>query len=96
MHMRQEPEFFGEKELNLLYMGRKLRASLKVEKILNEGGIDYAVEPGYYQSGLLFRSTKIGAYFYVLPEDEARARMLLLEGGYKIFDGETVQGKLIK
>jgi hypothetical protein len=72
-------------------MGRKLKESLKVEKILDEGGIDYAVEPDYYQGGLLFRTTKIGAYFYVLPEDEERARSLLLENGQQPF--ESVAGR---
>ena len=60
--------------------------SLAVEKVLDEGGLDYAVEPDYYRSGLLFRSTKIGAYFYILPEDEPRARSLLLDRGYSPYE----------
>ena len=84
--MRRDPDFFEERELNLVYMARKLKESLAVEKVLDAGEMDYAVEPAYYQSGLLFRSTKIGAYFYVLPQDEDRARSLLREGGYKPYE----------
>jgi len=81
--MRRDPDFFEERELNLIYMAKRLKESLAVEKVLDAGGVDYAVEPAYYQSGLLFRSTKIGAYFYVLPQDEDRARSILSDSGYR-------------
>lgn len=84
--MRRDPEFFKEQELSLVYMARRLKESLAVEKVLDAGEVDYAVEPAYYQSGLLFRSTKIGAYFYVLPQDGDGARSLLREGGYKPYE----------
>jgi hypothetical protein len=84
--MRREPEFFGDKELNLVYMARRLKESLAVERVLDDGNLDYAVEPAYYLGGLLFRTTKIGAYFYVLPQEEDRARSLLLERGFKPYD----------
>ena len=84
--MRRDPDFFGEEELSLLYMARRLKESLAVERVLDAGALDYVVEPAYYQSGLLFRTTKIGAYFYLLPRDVDRARSLLLERGYKPYD----------
>lgn len=84
--MRRDPEFFEDRELVLVYMARRLKESLAVERVLDAGTVDYAVEPAYYQSGLLFRTTKIGAYFYVLPEDEDRARLLLRQGGYKPYE----------
>jgi len=87
--MRRDPDFFEDRELNLVYMARRLRESLAVEGVLDEGGMDYAVEPAYYQSGLLFRSTKIGAYFYVLPHDEERARSLLIVRGYEPYKPQT-------
>ena len=74
--MLRDQEFFEDRELSLVYMARRLKESLAVEKVLDAGEMDYAVEPAYYQSGLLFRTTKIGAYFYVLPQDEDRARYL--------------------
>jgi hypothetical protein len=75
--MRQDPDFFGDEELHLVYVARRLKESFRVEKVLDTGNLDYAVEPAYYQSGLLFRTTKIGAYFYVRPGDADRARSLL-------------------
>jgi hypothetical protein len=87
--MLRDQEFFEDRELSLVYMARRLKESLAVEKVLDAGEMDYAVEPAYYQSGLLFRTTKIGAYFYVLPQDEDRARYLLREGGYRPYDPPT-------
>ncbi|RPH37191.1 hypothetical protein EHM92_03335 [bacterium] len=81
--MKREPEFFGDQELVLVYMARSLRKALAVEKILDDAGLDYAVETGPYSSGILFFSHKVGAFFYLLPADEERARALLQENGYK-------------
>jgi len=81
--MRRESEFFGEKELVLVCMARRLKRALAMEKILDEGGFDYFLETGHYQSGLLFRTTKVGVFFYIAPEEAERARALLLEHGYR-------------
>ena len=71
--MRQSPEFFGDEELDLLYIGKKLKHSLRLEEALTAAGIDYAVEVDYYTGGVLFRSTRAGAFFYVRPDDRPRA-----------------------
>jgi hypothetical protein len=81
--MRREPEFFGETELELIIMARRLKHALAIEKILNERGVDYYLETGNYLSGLLFRTTKVGVYFYTTPQDANGARAVLEEGGYK-------------
>ena len=86
--MRREPDFFEDTELHLVYMARRLKESLAVERVLDDGGLDYVVEPAYYQSGLLFRTTKIGAYFYVLPQDVDRAHTLLTERRYKPYESQ--------
>jgi hypothetical protein len=54
--------------------------------MFNECGLNYALETAPYQSGLLFRSSRMGVLFYVTPETEGRARALLLERGYKAYD----------
>jgi hypothetical protein len=82
--MRREPEFFDDQELVLVYMARRLKHSLAVEKILDEGNVDYVLETGPYQSGLLFRSTKVGVYFYATSAEEGRVRALLSSRGYGI------------
>jgi hypothetical protein len=83
MEVRREPEFFGEAELDLLYMARRLREALKLETLLTEAGLDYLVETGSYTGGLLMRRELTGAFFYVAPEDLARARDLLLKNRYR-------------
>ena len=89
--MRREPEFFGETELVLIFMARRLKHALAIEKLLNERGIDYHLETGHYTSGLLFRTTKVGVFFYTTPEDADRALAFLKEGGYKF----EADGKLL-
>src|SRR5271169_5381709 len=81
--VRREPDFFGEIELPLVYLARALRDALKLEELLTAGGIDYLVETGTYTSGFLIRRELTGAYFYVSPADETRARDLLSANGFK-------------
>lgn len=81
--MRQPPEFFGDEELDLLYIGKKLRHSQRVEALLDEAGVEYAVEVDYYVGGVLFRSQRAGAFFYVRAEDFARAGAALGQAGFE-------------
>ena len=43
--MRQQSEFFGDVELDLIYVAKKLREAIKIEALLTAAGIDYFVEP---------------------------------------------------
>jgi hypothetical protein len=81
--MKRDSEFFGDRELVLVYMARRLKEALALEEALNQSGFDYAVETGEYQGGLLFPSMRAGAFFYVAPEMEAQTRRFLIENGYK-------------
>jgi hypothetical protein len=81
--VRRDSDFFGDVELPLLYLARALRDALKLEDLLAAGGVDYLVETGMYTSGFLIRRELTGAYFYISPTDEARARDLLLANGFK-------------
>jgi hypothetical protein len=40
------------------------------------------VEADHYASGLIFRSVKVGAFFYVRPEARERAEAVMLENGF--------------
>jgi hypothetical protein len=84
--MRRDSDFFGDRELVLVFMARRLKHALAVEKIFEEFGLDYFLETAPYQSGLLFPFARMGVFFYTTPEDEARARTLLKERGYKVSD----------
>jgi len=81
--VRQPPEFFGDEELDLLYIGKKLRHSQRVEELLNEAGVEYAIEVDQYVGGFIFRSARAGAFFYVRPTDHARAAETLRGAGFE-------------
>ena len=85
--MRRDPDFFGEEgELVLVYIAKKLKESLALEEVLNQAGLDYLVEPDTYSGGMIFRSERVGAFFYVAPEGEASAREILVRAGYRPFE----------
>lgn len=87
--MKREAEFFGDRELVLVFMAKRLKEALAVEKLLDEAGFDYAIETGHYQSGLLFRSERVGAFFYVAPEDETNARLLLQKNNFTPYEDKS-------
>lgn len=87
--MRRESDFFGDNELSLVYLARLLRDALKLEELLSASGVDYLVETGTYTSGFLIRRELTGAYFYVSPSDDARARALLSSNGFKPYQSTS-------
>ena len=84
--MRQEPDFFGEAELSLLYIAKKLKEALALEELLTGYSVDYLVEPDTYRGGLIFASERIGAFFYVAPGNLDEARRALVKNGYKPYE----------
>jgi hypothetical protein len=84
--MRRDADFFGEPELDLLYMAKRLREALRIEKLLTEAGIDYLVETGTYTGGLLMKRDLTGAFVYVAPGDLLRSQELLAEHGYRPYE----------
>ncbi len=81
--MKRDPDFFGEQELDLLYIAKKLKESLAVEEALTAAEVDYAVEVDQYLGGFIFKRERAGAFFYVLPEALAQARQVLISAGYQ-------------
>jgi hypothetical protein len=84
--MLRDAEFFGDRELALVYIAKKLKEALALEKALTDAGVDYLVEPDTYRGGLIFQSERVGAFFYVLPEIEQDARGLMAASGYKPYE----------
>lgn len=80
--MRRDPDYFGDIELVLLYIAKKLKEALKVEDTLTAAGIDYAVETDTYRGGMIFVSERVGAFFYVTPDFLDRAREVLREHNF--------------
>jgi hypothetical protein len=82
--MKRDPDFFGDSELDLLYISKRLKEALRLESVLTEAGIDYAVETDTYHGGVIFRSERVGAFFYVLPEALETALEVMRREGFRL------------
>lgn len=82
--MRRPAEFFDDVEVALVHIAGSLRGALKLEKVLTEAGIPYAVETDSYLGGLLFRTRRVGAFFYVGEPDAERTRTLMEARRFKV------------
>jgi hypothetical protein len=80
--MRREPDHFGDQDLSLIYIARRLKDALRLETLLTDAGLDYLVEPDKYMGGTIFRAERVGAFFYVSPGDEGAAKDTLTRGGF--------------
>jgi hypothetical protein len=81
--MKQEASFFQDREPVLIYIAKKLRDAVRLESVLTGGGVDYGVEADEYRGGVVFATTRIGAFFYVLPEAVSSAREIMQRTGFK-------------
>ena len=88
--MRHESGWFGDdQELDLVYIAKRLKEALKVEGVLTDAGVDYAIETDTYHGGIIFRSERVGAFFYVLPAAAAGVRELLARNGFRALDEDA-------
>src|SRR5262249_9885557 len=69
--MKQEASFFEGKEPVLIYIAKRLKDALRLENIFSEAGLDYGVEADEYRAGVIFRTVRAGAFFYVLEDSVA-------------------------
>jgi hypothetical protein len=81
--MRRDAAFFEGREMELVYIAKKLKDALRLEEIFTESGVDYAVEADNYHGGVLFRSERVGAFFYVLPEALESAHEVMRKHGFR-------------
>jgi hypothetical protein len=81
--LRREPDFFGEAELDLVFIAKKLREALPLEEKLCAENVDYALELDTYRGGLIFQSERTGVFFYVLPDQTERAKEVIRSLGWK-------------
>jgi hypothetical protein len=83
--MRRDAEYFEDREMDLIYIAKKLKEALRLESMLTESGVEYAVETDKYSGGVLFRSERVGAFFYVLPESLEQAHEVMRKNGFRVF-----------
>jgi hypothetical protein len=81
--MKRDPDFFGDAELDLVFMARRLREALKIEELFTAAQVEYLVETGTYMGGILLKRELTGAFFYVAPETRESVIQLLLANHYK-------------
>jgi hypothetical protein len=81
--MRRDDDEFASKDLELIFIAKKLREAKAVEEGLSQAGFDYLIETGTYSGGVIFHTQRVGAFFYVQPEDSEPARGYLRERGFR-------------
>jgi len=77
------PETKRTSESTPLYVAKKLADAQRLEAVLSAAGINYDVETDTYQGGVIFRSARVGAFFYVAEADRARAEAVMLENSFR-------------
>ena len=87
MGVKRDASYFEEKEPVLIYIGKKLKDSLRLEEIFTKANVDYGVEADEYRGGVIFRSVRAGAFFYVLPETVDAAHEVMRQNGYQPYTG---------
>ncbi len=81
--MRREDEGFAARDLELVYIAKRLKDAVALETLLTEAGFDYLIETDTYSGGIIFRRHRVGAFFYVEPGQADRAREFLRHRKYK-------------
>jgi hypothetical protein len=81
--MRQDAPFFEGKDPTLIYIAKKLKEALRLESVLTDAGVDYGVEADEYRGGFIFLTTRVGAFFYVLPDAAQAARELMQRNRFR-------------
>jgi hypothetical protein len=80
--VKQEAPFFEGKSPVLVYIAKRLKDALRLEQIFQDAGLDFGVEADEYRAGVVFRSVRAGAFFYVLPEAVEHAFAAMEAAGY--------------
>ena len=84
--MRREAEHFGERELELIYIAKRLKDALRLEEVLTQSGVDYLVKTDKYRGGVIFVSERMGAFFYVETGAVEPARAVMEAAGFVVWD----------
>jgi hypothetical protein len=80
--VKHDASFFEGKEAVLVYIAKRLKDALRLEGILEQAGVDFGVEADEYRAGVIFRTVRAGAFFYVLPEMVESAHSVMRLNGY--------------
>jgi len=90
--MKQEAAYFEGKEPVLIYISKRLPEALRLEALFTTAGLDYGVEADEYRGGIIFRTVRAGAFFYVLPGMVQQAHEIMRRNGYKPYVEQDAEG----
>ncbi len=66
-----------------VYVARTLADAQRLEEVFTKAGIEYDVEPDTYQGGIIFRTARVGAFFYVEPAIREQAATIMRDNGFR-------------
>ncbi len=89
--VKQDASFFEGKSPVLVYIAKRLNDALRLESVLADAGLDFGVEADEYRGGVIFKTVRTGAFFYVLPESVDAAFAAMQRHGYKPYDEAAEQ-----
>ena len=87
MGVKQDAAYFEDAEPVLIYIGKRLKDSVRLEEIFTAANVEYGVEADEYRGGVIFSSVRTGAFFYVRPETAESACEVMRRNGYKPYIG---------
>ena len=85
--MRQDASYFEGRDPVLIFIAKRLKDALRLEELLTASGIDFGVEADEYRAGVIFRTTRAGAFFYVPREILPAAYQVMRENRYVPYEG---------
>jgi hypothetical protein len=93
--MKKDADYFtdepAEHRAELVFVAKRLKDAIRLEGLFTEAGVDFAVEPDEYTGGIIFKTARIGAFFYVRMEARDRAVEVLLGNGYVPVEEDRVE-----
>jgi hypothetical protein len=92
--MKREADYFEGAEPQLVFVAKRLADAIALESVFTAADVNYAVEPDEYEGGVIFKSVRIGAFFYVRPEERERAAAVMLSNGYQPFKESQGPGQI--
>jgi hypothetical protein len=78
---RIEFEKFSDPEIIRIYIAKNIKEAEKIEKLLTDNHIDYAISLEPFLPPSLLQSERMGAAFYVQSAQEALCRQLITDEG---------------
>jgi hypothetical protein len=92
--MKKDADYFEGGEPQLIFIAKRIKDATRLEEILAGAGVDYGVEADEYHGGVIFRRTRVGAFFYVLPDSRERAIGVMAENGFVPAPAERETGSV--